>query len=238
MYTAKNQGKNKTVIYTPRVVSSGEIYDDNIRPTHAATIYALTAAIDTKDHYTFGHSQRVAKYATILVGALGLDESHIQMVRESGLLHDVGKIGIPENILTKTGALTDQEYEIVKRHVEMSLTIIKHLPSLNYTVPAVLGHHERWDGEGYPRGIKGEDIPLTARCLAIVDAFDAMTSNRPYRSALSVDSALDEIKNSTGSRYDPAVAKVFIGLVNNGAIIVEHSKIWATAQDATPNSGL
>ena len=226
MYTAKNQGKNQTVIYTPRVVSSGELYDASgegitIKPAYVATIYALTAAIDAKDHYTFGHSQRVAKYATTLASALGLDESYIAIVREAALLHDVGKIGIPERILTKTGRLTNEEYDIVKRHVEMSLTIIKHLPSLNYTVPAVLGHHERWDGRGYPRGIKGENIPLTARCLAVVDAFDAMTSNRPYRVALSVDSALNEIKNNIGSKYDPIVANLFIEMVRNGAMNVE-----------------
>ena len=103
----------------------------------------------------------------------------------------------------------------------MSLTIIKYLPSLNHTVPAVLGHHERWDGKGYPRGIKGENIPLTARCLAIVDAFDAMTSNRPYRAALSVESALNEIKNNIGTQFDPIIANIFIELVRNGTINVE-----------------
>jgi diguanylate cyclase (GGDEF)-like protein len=225
MYTAKNQGKNQTVIYTPRVVSSLEVYgsEANIKPDYAATIYALTAAIDAKDHYTFGHSQRVAEYATMLASALDLDRSHVEIIREAALLHDVGKIGIPENILMKSGKLSDEEYEIVQKHVEMSLTIIKYLPSLNHTVPAVLGHHERWDGKGYPRGTRGENIPLTARCLAIVDAFDAMTSNRPYRGALNVEFALNEIKNNTGSQFDPLMAPLFIQLVRNGAIKVENS---------------
>jgi diguanylate cyclase (GGDEF)-like protein len=226
MYTAKNQGKNQTVIYTPRTVSSGKLSDDNgdgiiIKSNYTATIYALTAAIDVKDHYTFGHSQRVAKYATILASALNLDESHIEIIREAALLHDVGKIGIPESILTKTGILTNEESEIIKRHVEMSLTIIKYLPSLNHTVPAVFGHHERWDGRGYPRGIKGENIPLTARCLAITDAFDAITSNRPYRESLSVESALNEIKNNIGFQFDPHIANIFIELVRNGTISVD-----------------
>lgn len=227
MYTAKNQGKNQTVIYTPRDVSPGKLSDASgdditIKPDYTATIYALTAAIDAKDHYTFGHSQRVAKYATILASALNLDKSHVEIIREAALLHDVGKIGIPESILTKTGMLTDEEYDIVKRHVEMSLTIIKYLPSLNHTVPAVFGHHERWDGRGYPRGIKGENIPLTARCLAITDAFDAMTSDRPYRASLSVDSALIEIKNNIGFQFDPHIANIFIELVRNSTINVEH----------------
>jgi diguanylate cyclase (GGDEF)-like protein len=227
MYTAKNQGKNHTVIYTPTVFYPGKLYDAGnevmaIEPNYTATIYALTAAIDAKDHYTFGHSQRVAKYATILASALNLDKSHVEIIREAALLHDVGKIGIPESILTKTGMLTDEEYDIVKRHVEMSLTIIKYLPSLNHTVPAVFGHHERWDGRGYPRGIKGENIPLTARCLAITDAFDAMTSDRPYRASLSVDSALIEIKNNIGFQFDPHIANIFIELVRNSTINVEH----------------
>ncbi len=227
MYTAKNQGKNQTVIYTPRDVSPGKLSDASgdditIKPDYTATIYALTAAIDAKDHYTFGHSQRVAKYATILASALNLDKSHVEIIREAALLHDVGKIGIPESILTKTGMLTDEEYDIVKRHVEMSLTIIKYLPSLTHTVPAVFGHHERWDGRGYPRGIKGENIPLTARCLAITDAFDAMTSDRPYRASLSVDSALIEIKNNIGFQFDPHMANIFIELVRNSTINVEH----------------
>jgi putative nucleotidyltransferase with HDIG domain len=227
MYTAKNQGKNQTVIYTPRDVSPGKLSDASgdditIKPDYTATIYALTAAIDAKDHYTFGHSQRVAKYATILASALNLDKSHVEIIREAALLHDVGKIGIPESILTKTGMLTDEESDIVKRHVEMSLTIIKYLPSLTHTVPAVFGHHERWDGRGYPRGIKGENIPLTARCLAITDAFDAMTSDRPYRASLSVDSALIEIKNNIGFQFDPHMANIFIELVRNSTINVEH----------------
>ncbi len=227
MYTAKNQGKNQTVIYTPRTVSPGKLFDAGgddltIKPNYTATIYALTAAIDAKDHYTFGHSQRVAKYATILASALNLDKSHVEIIREAALLHDVGKIGIPESILTKTGMLTEEESEIVKKHVEMSLTIIKYLPSLNHTVPAVFGHHERWDGRGYPRGIKGENIPLTARCLAITDVFDAITSSRPYRAGLSIDSALIEIKNNIGLQFDPYIANIFIELVRNGTITVEH----------------
>ena len=233
MFAAKNQGKNQTIIYTPKIVLHGKQSDVSSKgitgqSSHAATIYALTAAIDAKDHYTFGHSQRVAEYASILAGALDLDESHIEIVREAALLHDVGKIGIPENILMKAGRLNNEEYDIVKRHVEMSLTIIKHLPSLNHTLPAVLGHHERWDGRGYPRGIKEENIPVAARCLAISDSFDAMTSIRPYREALSVEAALHEIKNNMGTQFDPVIAKIFMELVINGTISVENS-LFCTA---------
>jgi diguanylate cyclase (GGDEF)-like protein/putative nucleotidyltransferase with HDIG domain len=228
MYTAKNQGKNQTVIYTPEIVSeTTENFDSaqsiSMQPTYATTIYALTAAIDAKDHYTFGHSQKVADYATTLAGKLALDKSHVEIIREAALLHDIGKIGIPENILTKTGRLTNEEFDIVKQHVEMSITIIKHLPSLNHVIPAVLGHHERWDGKGYPRGLKGEAIPLSARCLAIVDAFDAMTSNRPYRSCLSVNAALNEIEENVGTQFDPLLANLFIKLVRDGSIKVDQN---------------
>lgn len=228
LYTAKNKGKNQTVIYTPNVISAGKSYHDSsdtiiMDPSYTATIYALTATIDAKDHYTFGHSQRVAEYVTILAGFLGLDKSDLEIIREAALLHDIGKIGIPESILAKTGRLTDEEFEIIKKHVEMSITIIKYLPSLNYVIPAVIGHHERWDGRGYPRGLKGNNIPLSARCLALTDAFDAMTSTRPYKAGLSVEAALKEIENNSGTQFDPLIANLFIKLVRDGSINFEQT---------------
>jgi len=232
MYTAKNSGKNKTVIYTPEIRMSESSLQGRMgasgamKPNFAATIYALTAAIDAKDHYTFGHSQKVAEYATVLASKLSLDKSHIELIHEAALLHDIGKIGIPEHILTKTGRLTNEEFEIVKQHVEMSITIIKHLPSMNHVIPAVIGHHERWDGKGYPRGLRCENIPLAARCLAIADAFDAMTSNRPYRKSLTVNAALAEIENNVGTQFDPLLANIFVKLVRDGVIKVDgHSSI-------------
>lgn len=222
MFTAKNRGKNQTVIYTPNVEKSkSSLLTGQEEPSYAKTIYALTATIDVKDQYTFGHSQRVAEYATILASAMGLDKSHLEMVREAALLHDIGKIGIPENILTKKGRLTEEEFDIVKKHVDISVTIIKHLPSYNHVIPAVIGHHERWDGTGYPRGIKGDNIPLTARCLSIADAFDAMTSDRPYRGGLSVEAALSEIRSNMGTQFDPEIARLFIKLAHEGTIKVE-----------------
>jgi diguanylate cyclase (GGDEF)-like protein len=224
MYTAKNQGKNQTVIYAPRFTSMENTAkynsEDAFRPNYTATIYALAAAIDAKDHYTFGHSQRVAGYVTILANEMSLDKAHIEILQEAALLHDIGKLGIPEHILTKAGKLSNEEVDIVKKHVEMSITIIKHLPTLNHVIPAVIGHHERWDGKGYPRGLKGENIPFSARCLAIADAFDALTSNRPYRAGLTVNNALAEIKNNIGTQFDPAMANLFIKLVQDGTIKV------------------
>jgi diguanylate cyclase (GGDEF)-like protein/putative nucleotidyltransferase with HDIG domain len=223
MYTAKNKGKNQTVIYTPGVTSAEPeagvpLENFESEPAYATTIYALTAAIDAKDQYTFGHSQRVAEYATTLAKSLNLDPSHLMILREAALLHDVGKIGIPEHVLNKTERLTTAEFEIIKKHVEMSITIIKHLPSLNYVLPAVIGHHERWDGKGYPRGMKGESIPLLARCLAIADAFDAMTSDRPYHRGISVYDTLQEIERNSGTQFDPELVVIFSKLVRNKTI--------------------
>lgn len=224
MYTAKNQGKNQTVIYTPRIITKENTTrynsEDVFRPNYTATIYALAAAIDAKDHYTFGHSQRVAEYVAILANEMSLDKAHIEILQEAALLHDIGKLGIPEHILTKAGKLSNEEFDIIKKHVEMSITIIKHLPTLNHVIPAVIGHHERWDGRGYPRGLKGENIPFAARCLAIADAFDALTSNRPYRAGMTVNNALAEIKKNLGTQFDPAMANLFIKLVQDGTIKV------------------
>ncbi len=229
MYSAKNNGKNQTVIYTPTVklvqkTPQEREEDKTMKPANMATVYALTAAIDAKDHYTFGHSQRVAEYTMILARASGLDESHLEIVKEAALLHDIGKIGIPENILTKTGTLSSEEYKILQGHVEMSITIIKHLPSLNHVIPAVIGHHERWDGKGYPRNLKGDNIPFLARLLAITDAFDAMTSERPYRKGYSLNFALEEIKNGRGTQFDPHSTDLFIKLVSEGAIDINRIK--------------
>lgn len=187
-------------------------------PSMPATVYALTAAIDAKDHYTFGHSQRVADYAEALAESVGLDKDCLYMIREAALLHDIGKIGIPESIITKKGRLSPEELDIVKSHVDMSINIIKYLPFFHHVCPAVFGHHERWDGTGYPRGLKGEEIPPAARCLAIADAFDAMTSDRPYRSSLSVEAALQEIENNIGTQFDPYAARLFIELIREGKI--------------------
>ena len=176
-------------------------------------IYALTAAIDVKDHYTYQHSQNVAVYAARLARAIGLDPEHVEIIRQAGLLHDIGKIGIPESILGKEGRLTNEEYIIMKQHPESSVAMIKYLPSLDYVVPAAFSHHERWDGKGYPRGLAGEDIPMGARCLCLADSFDAMTTARSYKTAMSVSAALDEIRRNLGTQFDPKIGLAFIKMI-------------------------
>ena len=129
----------------------------------------------------------------------GMDDDCVEIIKEAALLHDIGKIGIPEQILKKPGRLTDDEYSIMKSHVEQSISIIRHLPSLDYVIPAVVGHHERYDGRGYPRGLKGEEIPLLARMLCIADSFDAMISKRSYKEAYTLDYAVDQLVTGSGT---------------------------------------
>lgn len=226
IYSVKHNGKNAIMLYTgrehklERKLKELNESKENIYSEYASTIYALTAAIDTKDHYTFNHSRNVAYYATELAYAYGMNEECVEIVREAALLHDIGKIGIPEQILNKPGKLTDEEYETIKGHVESSIGIIRHLPSLDYVIPAVIGHHERYDGNGYPRRIAREDIPMSARILCIADAFDAMISNRPYKQSFTVSSSLRILNDQAGLQFDPKLVPIFIDLIENGSIKV------------------
>lgn len=220
LYSAKRSGKNTVVMYSEDVEQENAAQKDkngriSYYDTYASTIYALTAAIDTKDHYTFDHSQNVAYYASELAREYGLNQECIDTIREAGLLHDIGKIGIAEDILNKPGRLSYEEYDIMKSHVENSIGIIKHLPSLDYVIPAVLSHHERYDGSGYPRGIAGEDIPLMGRMLCVVDSFDAMVSRRSYKEAMPVERALKVLREEKGKQFDPKLAELFADMVEN-----------------------
>lgn len=226
-YNAKRTGKNKIVIFHPISRLSKELFQrteeimqDAETDTTMYTVSALTAAIDAKDHYTYAHSKNVARYATSLAVAAGLNNEMARTVYSAGLLHDIGKISIPESILRKTDKLDDEEYTVIKEHVNNAIDIIRYLPDMDYLIPAVLGHHERWDGHGYPRGISGNDIPVTARCLAIADAFDAMTTDRPYRKGLSTETALEQIKQSEGTQLDPALSEIFIDIIRKHEIPV------------------
>lgn len=224
LYSAKSNGKNLIVCYQHE--EKDERVQKNLASKRAlaescaSTIYALTAAIDAKDHYTFSHSNHVAEYASVLAEALGLDAEHVEIIRQAGLLHDIGKIGTPEAILSKTSRLTPEEYAIMKQHVEASIAMIRYLPSLDYVIPSVVGHHERWDGRGYPRGLAGNAIPIGARCLCLADSFDAMVSKRSYKGAMKVEEALAEIRRNLGTQFDPKLGELFIHLVEQGKIHV------------------
>lgn len=228
VYHVKHSGKNGIQVFDTMFRNNntqGYTRDRaHIYREYETTIYALTAAIDAKDHYTFSHSNNVAYYATMLATALGMNEDMIEIIRQAALLHDVGKIGIPEYVLNKPGRLTDEEYEIIKGHVEASIDIIRHLPSLDYVIPAVIGHHERYDGKGYPRRIAGEDIPLTARILCIADSFDAMTSRRCYKKAFPLEVAREKLLLDAGKQFDPELAYKFVECLDNGTITLVESE--------------
>ena len=222
VYHVKHSGKNGIKVFDTLFQNSAEMEKRmdhaHIYQEYESTIYALTAAIDAKDHYTFSHSNNVAYYAMELAKALGMNSDVVEIIRQSALLHDVGKIGIPENILNKKGRLTEEEYEVVKGHVEASIGIIRHLPSLDYVIPAVIGHHERYDGKGYPRKIAGEDIPATARILCIADSFDAITSKRCYKKPASVERAREILLEEAGKQFDPQMVQVFVKCLDEGKI--------------------
>ena len=218
----KHTGKNGIEIFDT-ILRENIVHDDmtnhkNIYREYESTIYALTAAIDVKDHYTFSHSNNVAYYATSLAREMNLNQDVVEIIRQAALLHDVGKIGIPEAILNKEGKLTEEEYEIIKGHVEASIGIIRYLPSLDYVIPAVIGHHERYDGNGYPRRISGENIPLSARILCIADSFDAMTTKRCYKEIIPKERALQILEEEAGRQFDPELVPVFIRGMTEGRI--------------------
>lgn len=221
VFQIKQHGKNAIKIYNSQNnnIEETEEQGEKIQEL-SSTIFALTAAIDAKDHYTFNHSQCVSKYAARLAEAMGLAPENVEIIRQAGLLHDIGKIGIPDSILTKSGRLTPEEFSIMRQHVERSIEMIRHLPSLDYVIPAVLGHHERYDGSGYPRGISGEDIPLSARCLSIADSFDAMISRRSYKNSIPLEEALAEIERNLGTQFDPVLGDRFVRLIKEGKIEV------------------
>ncbi len=208
------------------------VYHENIsrfieqKRMFLGTLRALTASIDAKDPYTRGHSERVALLGHMLALAAGLDEQAAERVRISGLVHDVGKIGVPGYVLCKNGRLTDHEYDLIKQHPAIGHKIIRDIPSMDDILPGVLYHHERYDGRGYPEGLAGEQIPLFGRILALADSFDAMSSNRAYRSALSREDVLAEIEECAGSQFDPELAKVFLKLelTEYDNMIAEHMR--------------
>jgi response regulator RpfG family c-di-GMP phosphodiesterase len=189
-------------------IENARLYE-NLQATFRQTIEGLAKAIDKMDRYTSGHSDRVAIYSTFLAKRLGLAEDVIEVVRQSALMHDIGKIGCVLN-LNKPGKLSQEEYEVFKKHPQYGRDILEPIKFLHPLMPGVHSHHERWDGRGYPAGIKGTEIPLMARLIAVGDAYDAMTSNRAYRRALPHEIALGEIERCSGTQFDPEVAAAFV----------------------------
>lgn len=179
------------------------------------TVQALATSLEAKDNYTSGHSQRVTHYAMLIAEKLSLGEKDMENLRYAGQLHDIGKIGITERILNKPGKLTDWEFAAIKDHPVIGERIIKSLDFLEVVRSIIRHHHERWDGGGYPDGLQKEDVPLLARIMAVADAYDAMSTARPYRGALSPKKARDEVSRCSGSQFDPRLVEVFLDVLKN-----------------------
>ena len=188
---------------------------DKLEKAYLDSIQTLRYTVEAKDPYTRGHSDRVSEYSVLIGQKLGLSEDIIKILRVGGLFHDIGKIGIPDSILLKESKLTDDEYSQIKNHPSIGAHILCNAEVFKDILPIVKHHHERYDGNGYPSKLKGEDIPYIARIAAVADTFDAMTSKRTYRNALPLDVVKEEIERCSGTQFDPNIAKVFLDILNN-----------------------
>lgn len=197
---------------------------NELQTSYRNTLRALSTALDARDRETEGHSRRVAAFASVLAKALGVqDPKTLETLEWGALLHDVGKIGVSDAILHKPGTLTVNEWVAMRQHSEIGRQILAHIPFLQQALSVVVYHHERWDGSGYPYGLRQKDIPLVARIFAVVDAMDAITSTRPYRSAQSFAQAREEILLHRGTQFDPAIVDTFLKIPETSwACVAEH----------------
>jgi HD-GYP domain-containing protein (c-di-GMP phosphodiesterase class II) len=204
----------------PLLVARG-IYQSYIsrREAYADTLRGLVAAIEAKDAYTRGHSERVTNYATSLARSMRLPDTTVQRIELAALLHDLGKVGISRRILLKPGRLDEVEWQSVQQHPAIAAEIISSVDFLAETLPAIIHHHERWDGGGYGDGLSGQQIPMDARILAVADAYDAMTSSRPYRRSMTPEEAVAEILDGSAGQFDPTIAKAFIAMLREEGLL-------------------
>lgn len=206
-----------------------ETYDE-LEKAYLEIVETLRYAVEAKDTYTRGHSDRVSRYSVLIGEKLGLSEEEIKTLKIGGLFHDIGKIGIPDSILLKESKLTDEEYSQIKNHPAIGAHILSSVSYFKDMIPIVKHHHERYDGFGYPGKLKGEDIPYLARIAAVADSFDAMTSKRSYRDSLDIDVVTAEIEKCKGSQFDPAIADAFLDILKN-----EPQKIKAVQDEFNPH---
>jgi hypothetical protein len=181
---------------------------------HAATLRALCQAVETKDFYTRGHSERVSRGAGMIARQIGMRTDRAEAVRFAGMLHDVGKLGVPTKVLQKEGRLTEEEYAAIQLHPMRGLEIVRDIGFLNEALTGIMHHHERMDGRGYPMGFAGNEIPEFARIIAVVDAFDSMTSTRAYRKATSIPDAIAELRKGAGAQFDPKLVEAFVAALD------------------------
>jgi putative nucleotidyltransferase with HDIG domain len=195
-------------------------------------IESLNATVDAKDPYTAGHSARVQRVALAVAEELGVPRERLDAVRFGGLFHDIGKIAVPDRILTKPGALDDAEYLSIQRHPADGAEIVSHFGRLREAVPLIRHHHERWDGKGYPDRLSGDDVPLEAYVVGLADAWDAMTTDRPYRTAMTVDEAAVEVRRCRGTQFAPRVVDAFFAAFRRQRAIFEPDEQYEVAATA------
>ncbi len=190
-----------------------------LRQTFISAIDSLVRTLEARDSYTSGHSLRVGEYATDLARRIGIETKQIRQIKLASKLHDIGKIGLPEAILNKTGTLTEEEFRCVQEHPVIGERILSPIVRNRAVIAAIRSHHERFDGNGYPDGLSGENIPLLARIITIADCFDAMTSSRAYRDAMSVEEALEIIRNGSGTQFDPRFVPPFLDMIRESGFL-------------------
>ncbi|MGB2909432.1 MAG: HD domain-containing phosphohydrolase [Anaerolineales bacterium] len=209
-YLVKPIGREELVTnLRSRIARTSQLKTTQLKEAHLASLTALAKAIELRDTYTGGHVERVMEYALAVGTHLGWNESSLEHLRYGAILHDIGKIHIRESALLKTSSLNNEEQEEMRRHPVIGAEMITDIPYLEGAVQIVRYHHEQWDGKGYPEGLSGKDIPEGARIIAVVDAFDAMTTDRPYSSAISLQEANEELLRWAGEQYDPGVISAF-----------------------------
>jgi diguanylate cyclase (GGDEF)-like protein/putative nucleotidyltransferase with HDIG domain len=219
LYSAKRTGGNRICLSTnisSKPPDDGEVVGGGPKPGSLTEVYNIASAVETNDPYTYDHSRKVNVYAVALAEKIGLSADEVSALSAAALLHDIGKVGISDKILHKKARLTKEDWEAIKAHPRLGANMIGNIPRLAPAVNSILYHHERWDGTGYPEGLKGEEIPLEARILAIADSFQAMTSLRPYRLALSIQEVITELRQGAGLQFDPKLVEVFIDIVEAG----------------------
>ncbi len=194
---------------------------ESMKKDQISIIRALSSTVDAKDHHTLGHSQRVSEYSLRIAEALELPEREIEVVKYAALLHDIGKIAIPDDIIKKPSRLTPEEFEQVRKHPVIGARIIKEIDSLAPMVPIILHHHERFDGKGYPDGLKGENIPMGARIVHVADAYETMVTARTYRDMLPPELAVSELRKNAGTQFDPRVVEAFIPILRKNSVVYE-----------------
>lgn len=212
-----------------RAVAQERARRRELEQAHADSVFVLACAVETRDPYTGGHAARVSMYALALARTLGWDEQQLDEARLGGLLHDIGKLGVDDAVLRKPGKLEDLEWEQMRRHPDVGAQILGRAPFLARAVVYAHRHHERWDGFGYPGRLSGTEIPIGGRLMAIADAFDAMTSTRPYRPAMDPEQAAEEVARCAGTHFDPDLAHSFLLALRDGRILVPEPDRMAVA---------